>query len=465
MESMPGLDAGSVMTVPSDSAAGESEDGMLSLVEFDDAPEREVVEEEPFDPDVRLIPIKCLSCDTRFYGSENQIGKYRRCPDCDRLNLVPELEPEYRITVEISPNGGYIVHDPEITHRPIPRRNADYRVIPYIQRNEAIPEEVYITPPVDLPKGPAAEAKPKTPVVEAPPILPEEAFIPKEIPRNPGALVKNFFSPFLNPKSRYRLLLLTFLGFFGGLFTIQMVTWVVQGLTDTIPDKPNHIYTNNESLIFLFNYFVGVPIVILGLILVFIFSIVICLNSYGERDNSTRWGTFDTDFGLSIFVWCFLVMMAASVPGVAAGFTIMAFLTEAVFGRGCLILSLLIGDYIFFPVIFLAILENDLTYVFDKPKRVYRSFARLFGTWLLFYLTSAVIFAVCLTPVTVLSILKSRLNEDSANFHFTVFYALSFTLAGVFTPLLYFRLLGRMGWIIREVIELPDAPCVEDEKF
>lgn len=447
----------------------------LTLAEFDDEPEQEIVEEEPFNPNVKLVPIECMSCRTRFYASENQIGKYRRCPDCDRLNLVPELEPEYRIEVELSPNGGYYVHDPQVSGGLKFRLNVDYRNIPQVQQDRAIPDIYEPT----LPISPQQPVTPSTPpefsntspqqqpaqlhktsptlehTIKAPPILSESAFVEKEPPLYPGALLKGFFTPFFNQKASFRLLGLLFLVFFGGLFAVQTVTWLVQGWSDTIPDNPAHVYTRSESLVFFLNYMVGTTAIVLGGIFVLIYSLMICINSYKAKDKSSRWGDFNTDFGINICVWLVFFAMVTSIPGIALGMTLELIAPET-FHRGWMTLFQGISFYLFFPILFLAVLENDLFYDFLNPKKVYRSFGKLFKTWLLFYLVSGLIFVIGFVPLTVLAFLRLQF-ELGENFHFIVFFALAFALAFMVVPMLYFRLIGRMAWIIQKTIQLPKS--------
>jgi len=81
----------------------------LKLAPLAEEEARKIAPDFPLDTDLRLLPVVCSACKTRMYATENQVGMWKVCPDCLRETEIFYVEPEFRYTVELSEDGGYIV--------------------------------------------------------------------------------------------------------------------------------------------------------------------------------------------------------------------------------------------------------------------------------------------------------------------------------------------------------------------
>lgn len=100
----------------------------LSLVPVDDAAERTIAPELPFTPGMRLIPVNCSACKTRLYAGEEQVGLWKKCPVCDRLNEIHPVPPKF-VLVANDPEaaGGYGIGKPEASRKEYFRKLAENR--------------------------------------------------------------------------------------------------------------------------------------------------------------------------------------------------------------------------------------------------------------------------------------------------------------------------------------------------
>ena len=92
--------------------------------------EKPIAPDIPFRRDAKLIPVVCSACHTRLYAGTNQVGLWKKCPDCFRLTLISSAEPEIVPTDEDSePAGGYELREPEVGKRETFRIGIDYRTL------------------------------------------------------------------------------------------------------------------------------------------------------------------------------------------------------------------------------------------------------------------------------------------------------------------------------------------------
>ena len=104
---------------------------------------RKIAPDFSLDTDLRLMPVVCSACRTRMYATEDQTGMWKVCPDCLRETEIFYVEPEFRYTVELDENGGYIVKKPEIEHAPTFNIGVDYRTVDGYQKPEFIQQRVF----------------------------------------------------------------------------------------------------------------------------------------------------------------------------------------------------------------------------------------------------------------------------------------------------------------------------------
>ncbi|MGL6194302.1 MAG: hypothetical protein ACRC2T_05720, partial [Thermoguttaceae bacterium] len=115
------------------------EESELSLAPINDEDEKKIAPDFPLDTKLRLIPVICSACKTRLYATENQVGMWKVCPDCGRKSEIRYVEPEFRYSVELSENGGYIVKEPEIEQKPTFNIDVDYRTVGGEKEQDFIP--------------------------------------------------------------------------------------------------------------------------------------------------------------------------------------------------------------------------------------------------------------------------------------------------------------------------------------
>ncbi|MDR2170906.1 MAG: hypothetical protein LBP59_12255 [Planctomycetaceae bacterium] len=98
---------------------GGSDELELESVADDDAL-KQVAPDVPFNAGVRLIPVICSACKTRLYAGEDQVGLWKRCPDCDRLTEIRAVAPRFILTAD-DPEaaGGYNLQNAEVSKNDI----------------------------------------------------------------------------------------------------------------------------------------------------------------------------------------------------------------------------------------------------------------------------------------------------------------------------------------------------------
>jgi hypothetical protein len=92
----------------------------------DDEADKPVAPDVPYNAGVRLIPVTCSACKTRMYASEDQVGLWKRCPDCDRLTEIMPVAPRFMLVAnDAEAAGGYGVQLPEVSRQDILQLRAE----------------------------------------------------------------------------------------------------------------------------------------------------------------------------------------------------------------------------------------------------------------------------------------------------------------------------------------------------
>lgn len=89
--------------VPPEGFAEHDDDSLQLTPEREDT--RKIAPDEPFRPDMILVPIVCGVCKLRLYAQEKHVGLWTACPDCGRLNEIRPVDPLSRYVVETNSAG------------------------------------------------------------------------------------------------------------------------------------------------------------------------------------------------------------------------------------------------------------------------------------------------------------------------------------------------------------------------
>ena len=109
-----------------DGFAEHDDDDFLGLTpEEEDT--RSIAPDEPFRPDMILIPVICGVCKLRIYAQEKHVGLWIACPDCGRLNEIRAADPLSRCLVTMNPAGTLELKSlADAVPTPTYRANVDY---------------------------------------------------------------------------------------------------------------------------------------------------------------------------------------------------------------------------------------------------------------------------------------------------------------------------------------------------
>lgn len=132
-----------------------NDDEDLQLVPVDDDAGKEIAPEISHKSGIRLIPVICSACRTRLYAGENQVGLWKRCPVCERLNKIYPVDPKFILTADDpEAEDGYEVSEPEISKREMFRINADYRNLDSSGKKEKVEDGDFFLSPISSEKQP-----------------------------------------------------------------------------------------------------------------------------------------------------------------------------------------------------------------------------------------------------------------------------------------------------------------------
>ncbi|MDR1480477.1 MAG: hypothetical protein LBJ00_16210 [Planctomycetaceae bacterium] len=126
----------------------------------DDEAAKEIAPDIPFNAGVRMIPVICSACRTRLYAGEDQVGLWKRCPDCYRLTEIRAVAPRFILTAD-DPEaaGGYGMQNAEVSREDISQlraKNLDLFETDQQKRNLARQTD-HSPPPVFVDKQPVME--------------------------------------------------------------------------------------------------------------------------------------------------------------------------------------------------------------------------------------------------------------------------------------------------------------------
>ncbi|MDR2115414.1 MAG: hypothetical protein LBP87_03430 [Planctomycetaceae bacterium] len=147
----------------------EDEEFRLTPIEEDElglAPIEDEEAQKPVAPDIpynagtRLIPVICSACKTRLYAGENQVGLWKRCPDCGRLTEILAVPPKFMLIAD-DPEaaGGYDIQEAEVSGQDIFRLKAENQKSfeEYREKQNRNRLENRLPPPVFIDQPPIVE--------------------------------------------------------------------------------------------------------------------------------------------------------------------------------------------------------------------------------------------------------------------------------------------------------------------
>lgn len=306
-------------------------------------------------------------------------------------------------------------------------------------------------------------------VLERPkPVVSEKRTVPGEnfaddheekTPFWPG--LGNFLSPFLSSTNRKKMIVLFIFGFFANLCLEKVKSIIGSSALGTHPEGPDHVLTWSEMGILSGSFFIGVFFGIVWFLLVLMFGINILIATSEGKIKVKNWVQFDLSLGCSYFFWILLLFNISFYPGV---FTIWGI--DAIFPgfQSVDYVYLRLGIFcssslLTFPVLLLSITETD-TFFGGWPRKTLGSLVILPGLWLKFYGAVAAFSLLPFLFTGILAWLNLAYYESpimQSSLYYIVVALISAVLYGYF-PLIYFRFLGRVSWVISQ-----DYPELEEE--
>jgi DNA-directed RNA polymerase subunit RPC12/RpoP len=352
----------------------------------------------------KYIAISCTRCDTLMHATPDQVGQTIRCPDCGAKYVVPPLEEERPAVLPSTLDEFELDASADPGERPTV-------ILPPVRRMLYEEEE-------EAERARRADMAKRGPVIDARgrPVLPSQP------------LLQGIFPFLFRPATAGRWLALSMgLAFVVALLLDGLSGWLALGGVNTQLVVQAKARTAEIFIAaacgFLWSAYAAS-----------VFLVVTAESSEGN-DEIYAWpsGNFLDWMG---DLWLILVAWTcAAAPGWAAGVLV---LKDIWWSPLAAAVSLLIC----FPIVFLSQLAANSVVSLVHP-RVLASLARCPFSWLLFYVESAMLLAICGAAAV------------AASF---VHYLMAALLAPLYVAamLLYARLLGRLGWRLADAVSEAD---------
>lgn len=198
---------------------------------------------------------------------------------------------------------------------------------------------------------------------------------------------------------------------------------------------------NDKNILFLFCFFGGVVSIPYSL---YVFD------ATAEGDDEMQdWPEFNVIGGFGQFLWVALLIIISGTPGYFVG------LVTGVPTAGFLISSLF-----FTPILFLSCKETDTLFTLITPS-ITRSLVSVWKGWGLFYCASGILFFVTVAA-GVCTLWRIQVFECAGWIVLLASVVVSALFS--FAPMVYLRLLGRLGWMIAQERRLNPPPAPSDSR-
>ncbi len=415
-----------------------------------------------------LVPVVCELCGTRMYAAESEIGGTKTCPDCGRKTEIKAVPQEELVQPELSNDGGgdaYAINLAESEPpRPVARTITDYRYVDgsldkeihgakqpeertvpgrifsgASRKTEFSDDNVNLETMLQRKKREKQKKRKKTEAHEsAADVVP---FRPRPLPKYP--LTDGLFTPLLTWRVMLRVLLSTGLAcgaillgnLLPGLFIVVSLAFGGTLLMLWATLQTNYCWS------------------------VFHFST-------DANDDFDEWFEFSLAGSLGLFFFIFCYSILAATPGYffSSFFPGDLYLEKMTpFGQTVLVANsaVIVRDYflmrlshwIVFPFFFLSCMETD-SFFTPVAARTFSTFARYTGIWSRYYGLVALFILLPEFVFVGVFTLASRFFDG------TLLAVLSFLFGffGVnFFTILYFRLLGRLAWVLEESVRQEES--------
>ncbi|MDO5581592.1 MAG: hypothetical protein Q4G69_10695 [Planctomycetia bacterium] len=458
----------------------------LQLVPEAEDPELDTVpEEEPYSPDIRMVPVRCSACELLLYTDERNIGKWKICPDCGRKTLIRKPLEKFRYVAHIDENGILQIKKTEDPDRPAIRIIKDYRTVEgsVDEGNERLPvlnnedsgdflekgidavlarkkkrAESNIAPPISSDPIPGRVPVPdRVPVPKAAPDSHRSADrTPPQIASRPSGeentdespwTESRFFFPFFDPKNRRRFLFGIITGLIAIFMSFNLLRLMGQFLFSADRRGPDYVYQAGDILYFIVLY--GAAAFPFAL-----WMVHLCTNGMSLFDQTRegfsrirKWIPFRADLALLTIRWLGIVLFLAPFPGVVISFIIRILVSNT----GWRLLLVPASAYIVFPVFLLSIVENDAGLELYHS-RIWTSLWTKIKSWIFYYVIALIPLFLSITTLTgaIILLIWSIPKDFGEIQHWYLLAALILCPALTFSVYFYFRLLGAHLWTINQ---------------
>ncbi|MCL2709953.1 MAG: hypothetical protein FWE95_03645 [Planctomycetaceae bacterium] len=343
-----------------------------------------------------LVPVICRLCGTRLYAKESQIGQFKTCPDCGQKTEIRAVPKHQKIKTSTTSADAYGISQANgPTPRPTVRVGVDYRTVEGSLGNE-LREERYRD-------GKRVSSR---------------SFNRPQLPNRP--LTERFFVPFGSLSTWLHLLPTIVIGSLG----MMIIVWATRG----------------GGGIGMFTF--GLAVVVAWLVAYCYFaSFLVHLYNFtsGGMDEGEFQGEIAPfDYFLMGF-WLFLFSFVATLPGCFIG----NILTQALGAPFLTYVMIRISHWLFFPICFLSSMESGSMLAL-LAKNTLVSLVRQPFAWLRFYLLTGVLFVL-----SDLCLVFAEMWLQGSEIGFYILFTFFFCLFAI-QSLFFFRLLGRLAWLIEE---------------
>jgi len=243
------------------------------------------------------------------------------------------------------------------------------------------------------------------------------------------------------------------IGFLANFFLERVKSALGHVFLETHPEGTAYIMSYADMGLFSVSFFIGMFFGIIWLVLVLLFGISILTTTSSGKIKVERWIMFDLGLGFSYVFWTALMVFVSFYPGVFLIWGI-----EAVFPAFAtpqyvypLLVIFFLSPIITFPILFLCVTETD-TFFGGWPKKTLGSLALFPMLWVKFYGAVLLFSVVPFLFVVTLAHLNLVYYENpwmQSIWYYVVSAFLETVLLGFF-PLVYFRFLGRVSWVISQ---------------
>jgi hypothetical protein len=354
-----------------------------------------------------------------MYAEESQIGQFKTCPDCGQQTEIKKV-PKHQMTLtETTSADAYGVSQADETPRPTFRTLTDYRYVDGSLTKELHQQRYSGGNKIEsVPKGRRKRNKQAS----------HRSLERLELPKRP--LTERFFVPFRSPDTWLPLIVfvaaslfvpimlllpLYILGAYGGIVSIIIMPFLF------------------FMFIFIFGYFMSFAMYL-----------------YEFTSSGMDEGEFKGEIVLFDYfvygLWLFAFSIIAATPGWLFSEILcksLGFINDSAESAPWVVLMMRISHWIFFPIFFLSSMESGSMFSPFARNTIVSLYRQPFA-WFRFYLLVGVLFVLsdlCLIVVAILS--------GSSELMFFVGIVVFFFLFAI-QSLFFFRLLGRLAWLIEE---------------